>query len=224
MPTTPPNIAPTSTYVGATLAYRQWIAGACSILEHRPFWLDRGVSIADTDIIVSNFMTIITDILEGKEMFSIGEIRATLSPDGLGDGWIQMDGGQVLRATYPTLSALFPQWWEGAFIRFPNMNQRTLVGRGGLTGAYGSTPTYAVGAVDGSPREQITIAQMPSHTHTPLAGSNFLSTVPAPTGGATLAPGTTLTSRLTTGATGGNAWHNNMPPFLSVTYYIYGGE
>jgi len=169
-------------------------------------------------------MTIITDILEGKEMFFIGEIRATLSPDSLGDRWIQMNGTQVLRANFPTLSALFPQWWEGAFIRFPNMNQRTLVGRGGLQGDYGSTPTYAVGETDGTPRERITIAQMPSHTHTPLAGSNFLSTVPAPTGSATLAPGTTLTSRLTTGATGGNAWQNNMPPFLAVTYYIFGGE
>ena len=218
----PPLTAPTDSFVGANHVYRSWIGGQCSDLETLPFWLSRGVSQAQADIIVANFMTIITDIIEGNQNVQsiyVGQIVTGIMLE-MPNGWIRMDGQQVLVSNYPLLANVVPVGWvTGTVITLPDMAQRGTFGRGDFVGI--QPPFKILGATGGSASHTLSIAEMPSHNHAPSVGTQFLVSTPSTTG--IVANPAFPVGGGQTGNRGGGFPHNNMPPFLVVNYFIYGG-
>lgn len=134
--------------------------------------------------------------------------------DPLPARWLWADGSEIVNATWPELAALLGTRFGSAAAgktKLPDTRGRTFIGAG--TGA-GLTARTA-GATGGSETHQLTVAQMPSHTHTVVPnatlavnqGSNW--TVPLFT-----APGAV------TGSTGNDQPHPNMQPWLAATYII----
>lgn len=71
--------------------------------------------------------------------------------------------------------------------------------------------TYKAGGTGGEATHVLTVNEMPSHSHTLNFGSGY-STSP----GLSEGHGAYSGSYRSTGSTGGNAAHNNLPPYLSV--------
>lgn len=203
------------------ISYRQWLVGQVHKLEDLSFWFNRGVSLADAEVIADNFAIINTAILEGQMVTNnhVGQIVTGVMTE-MPNGWIPMLGNTVLRTAYPQLALVVPSTWLNPLqIIIPNMQLRTVVGQGTLP----PLATFQLGQSGGSATHTLTTEQIPSHNHAPLSGNTFLATVPAPTGSAALSAGTTLISTATTANRGGGQHHTNMSPFLTVNYFIFGG-
>lgn len=132
-------------------------------------------------------------------------------------GWLPCDGSTVSPTLYPSLFQAIGTHYGGdgasTFV-LPDLRGRTLVGVGQGTGL----TTRALGATGGEEQHQLTVAEMPAHTHREQ-GTNRLDVA---TGGgihvqdvdnATFAP-------ITTAATGGGQPYNVMPPFFALSYII----
>lgn len=72
--------------------------------------------------------------------------------------------------------------------------------------------TYAAGKTGGEAEHTLTVSEMPSHTHTARMSTNTFDTQNV--GDSAYIPGTRSSVDMT--AAGGNAAHNNMPPYLAV--------
>lgn len=94
--------------------------------------------------------------------------------------------------------------------------------------AYGSA--YTIGSTGGEASHRLTVAEMPSHTHTQNAHRHYLSSRAVYTSGGSAAAvvtwggGTTNTNATdyttaTNQNTGGGGVHNNMPPYLAVNVW-----
>ena len=104
----------------------------------------------------------------------------------------------------------------------PNLQGRVPVGQGT------SGQTYVMGQMGGSETVTITVPQLPSHTHTPQA-STASGNLDSP-GGNVWAESvlnayssdspTVAMSATATNLAGGSQPHDNMPPFLAVTFII----
>lgn len=87
-----------------------------------------------------------------------------------------------------------------------------------VAGAGSGLTARALGEYLGAEGHVLTTAEMPAHTHPPLAGSSFLTI-----GGTAVinAAGSFATSTpATTGSTGGGGSHNNMPPTAFLNAFI----
>ncbi len=132
-------------------------------------------------------------------------------------GWLPCDGSTVSPGLYPALFDAIGTVYGGDGVNtfaVPDLRGRMLVGVGqgsGLT-------NRALGDAGGEEKHTLSVAEMPSHTHTEK-GTNRLDVA---TGGgihvqdvdnATFAP-------ITTAATGGGQAHNTMPPYFALSYII----
>lgn len=79
-----------------------------------------------------------------------------------------------------------------------------------------------LGGKGGAEKHQLTIAEMPTHSHAQGAGASFLHAIGSG-GTAALATGTGVTSSTATAAAGNNGFHNNLQPTIMLTYLIYTG-
>lgn len=70
--------------------------------------------------------------------------------------------------------------------------------------------TYAIGTTGGEATHKLTVNEMPSHNHV-LKKGNTLGN-----GSGIMWSGTTTENTAGVNSTGGNAAHNNMPPYLTV--------
>ena len=89
----------------------------------------------------------------------------------------------------------------------PDLRDRFVVGAGS---------SYAVGAKGGEASHTLTVEEMPRHSHSVSSLSSTSSgSLPVGSGGSRLE-----NSSKTTVATGGNAAHNNLPPYYALCYIM----
>lgn len=133
------------------------------------------------------------------------------------------DGTHVSSADYPNLYDVIGLTYGGTGstdFALPNLLGRVAIGESG---------SHLLGDVGGAETVTLTTAEMPSHTHTDLGHTHVEgSAIPNVT---TIGPGapepTALPSPSVTGVgnanltnTGSSAAHDNMQPFLTLSYFI----
>lgn len=132
---------------------------------------------------------------------AVGTVIATLG--SIPDNALPCDGQYYDRADYPLLySALPGRMKDLAGFWTPYLDQRTLVG--------GSDR----GSTGGEESHTLTLDEMPSHTHT------VHTHIPGEGVGELATPIPDIGLPAESGVTGLGLPHNNMPPFLVVTFYI----
>lgn len=126
-------------------------------------------------------------------------------------GYIPCNGSAISRTTYSALFAAigttFGAGDGSTTFNLPDRRDKFGLGKG---------LTYTVlGAVGGEAAHLLTITEMPNHVHNvPVSGAVNWGTVAirGGTDGGTPGPNTY--------ATGGSGAHNNMPPYITLNYYI----
>jgi len=156
----------------------------------------------------------------------VGEIRmfaGTFAPSG----WAMCDGQSVQISDNEVLFALIGTSFGGDGVntfRLPDMRGRVPISAGNSLGT-----NYAIGQTAGTETVTLTQAQMPAHTHTPNAqsapGEQALPTDAVWSSKKVFekpAAGTALVSMNTNAIsiTGGNLPHENMMPFMALSFII----
>lgn len=129
--------------------------------------------------------------------------------------WLPMDGVSRVRASYPELDAVLPTNWRfGANFILPDMAGMSPVGKGTHT-----LFNFVLGQLGGERLHVLTVPELPSHNHSfnnwgiSLTGAS----------GTVNKPNITPTAN-TTGNTGSGVGHENMPPYVVVTWAVYAGR
>jgi microcystin-dependent protein len=143
------------------------------------------------------------------------------------DGYLLCDGGSLDPADYPELFAVIGYSFGGAGSSFllPNLIDRTIIGSSG---------SFAFGTTGGETEHTLDVSQIPSHTHSDLGHQHtipLVTSLPAQAGvgfagDVTVPVLTNLTgiSFANNQNTGGDGPHNNMQPYMALTYMIYAGR
>jgi len=144
----------------------------------------------------------------------IGEIvpfAGATSPDV---SWLPCDGASVLRADYPDLFTLIGTTYggvDGTHFNVPDLQGRVGVGVGTGSGL----STYSLGDQGGEEAHALSAAENGIHDHVYV--TNGVPIVSAPGAVPTdSSPG----SAATTGASGSGTAHNNIQPYLALSYFI----
>lgn len=158
------------------------------------------------------------------------------------NGWLLCDGSAVSRATYANLFAVIGSTYgpgDGSTtFNTPNLKGRVIAGVDAAQSEFA-----ALNQTGGEKTHKLTVAEMPSHTHTQNSHSHtqdphnhfYNSGSPTTTTGTRLADtstaaahtitssDTTATNQATTATnqnTGGDGTHNNLQPYLVLNYII----
>lgn len=145
------------------------------------------------------------------------------------DGFLECDGSSYLRSDYPELAAMlghgfgggepdFNSGWgavDANHFNVPDLRTRVPVGRDS------SDPTFdTVGEIGGEKAHILTVAEMPSHSHSVSGKNNFMRWYGTGGNQSSTAGSVVLGDILVIGATGGGAAHNNMQPYAIMRYLI----
>ena len=143
-----------------------------------------------------------------------GEIKMWAG-DTIPDGWLLCDGSEVSKTTYPNLYEAIGDLWgvpsSSSNFKLPNLAGKVPVG-------YNSADTdfTPVGHTDGEKTHTLTIAEMPSHSHS----RDYYSADWCANGTKSGYHGSDTGTKKVTGSTGGNGAHNNLQPYAVVKYII----
>jgi microcystin-dependent protein len=148
----------------------------------------------------------------------VGTIQIFAS-SGPPDGYLMCTGAAVSRATYPALFALIGTTYgngdNSTTFNLPNMNGRIPVGRDSSQSEFAT-----LGQVGGEKTHLLTTAEMPSHVH----HQQFMNTSGGGPAGqastAVISASNPAGSNVDTAATGGGGAHNNLQPYISISYII----
>ena len=130
-------------------------------------------------------------------------------------GYVLCDGSAISRTTYASLYAVIGTTYgsgDGSTtFNLPNLKGRIPVGRDAA-----QTEFDVLGETGGEKTHLLTIAEMPSHTHT------YTRDTDTSTGAQTVSSTNKIQqdSSATTDSTGGDTTHNNLQPYIVLNYII----
>jgi microcystin-dependent protein len=129
-------------------------------------------------------------------------------------GWLMADGSAVSRVTYSVLFAVIGTTYgsgDGATtFNLPNLKGKTPVGFNAA-----ETEFNALGKTGGEKTHLLSVAEMPSHTHTvryAISGGTYTSPTVGNNG--------SEQGDINTGSAGSNAAHNNLQPYIALNFII----
>lgn len=209
----------------ATDWFKAALLGAVDLLTYPENWGEFG------DVAISFAVEESEKMLESYRVmnfnpFPVG-IIVPYASSTLPDGYLLCDGGVYDPADYPELFAVVGYSFGGVGSAFnvPNLIDRAIIGSSG---------TFAFGDSGGEIDVTLDVSEIPAHTHSdaghvhsiPLvtslpaqAGVGFAGDVTIP-----IVTNNTGISFANNQDTGGGGAHNNMPPYLTLTYMIYAGR
>jgi microcystin-dependent protein len=140
-------------------------------------------------------------------------------------GWLLCDGRSVSKILYSNLYGAIGVTYGGTLIgtdfNLPNLNRRVIVG------AVTNDVSYNLANTGGEERHTLTVAEMPSHSHstTPSSGYGLIKYDGTSTMNAAVNDGSepnlyTAPNSLTINDQGGDQSHNNMQPYIALYYLI----
>lgn len=186
---------------------------------------------------LENLLTIISTMqqkiarLEAREINPVGTIIINTNPL-VPANHLACDGASYSKTTYDSLYAVLGTRYGGDASNFnvPDLRGRVPLGPGngfGI-GEYGGEESHALSTTE-LPAHSHTVTD-PGHTHPPAVGTNYYHSGIARAnpgagagsfdfGAATANTGSSTTG-ITIGNTGSGAAHNNMPPYVVVSFII----
>ncbi|HEY9629385.1 MAG TPA: tail fiber protein [Coleofasciculaceae cyanobacterium] len=148
-----------------------------------------------------------------------GEVKMFAGPTAP-PGFLVCDGTPINRTTYSTLFSVIGTTYGAGngstTFNLPNLSGRTVLGTGS-SGTAGAT-AHTLGQKGGEETHVLTIPEMPVHSHTVADGA--LDSVRAFLGGIQTNQSNYGASNGLVNNTGGNAPHNNLPPYVAMNYII----
>lgn len=127
-------------------------------------------------------------------------------------GWLQLDGATHTKVDYPLL-------WERLPSQFKTSTHFTLPD---LTNVFinGATNEASIGTESGSNSYQLSIAQLPAHTHTEIP-----AILGVDVGGAgPPLPSSTVGAPIPSGSTGSGSSIDNRPATVEMLFAVYAGQ
>lgn len=160
-----------------------------------------------------------TATLVGEIIWHIGDTGL----EGLTPGpWLSLIGQEELITDYPALAGVVGIMWEPAFgasspghFRLPNLSATFPLAAGA---------GYPAGTKGGAATHQLTVPELAVHDHPPITGGSFVTTSGAVSAqiNAPGFAGYSLEAR--TGGAGAGQPHNNMPPYVAISAYVFTGR
>lgn len=182
----------------------RYLWGALSAISYWTSWDEVGTMTAE------QAAAYVKAVLMSRQEFSMLGVIVPVYLETLPTTMLLCDGSVYNKVDYPQLWELLPLASKDATsFTLPDLRSKFLLG---------ASVDYLAGSSGGEADVTLTVAEMPSHTH-----SYFLPTfnidvesvgVPDPTG-----VGQPALSQ-STGSQGGDQPHNNMPPYFAVRYAI----
>lgn len=205
--------------------FKSAILGAIDQMTDQSNWIEMG-DVAVSFAVEESEKMIESYIFMNFNPFPVGLIIPFASAT-IPEGYLLCDGTTLDTADYPELFAVIGYSFGGSGSAFlvPDLIDRTIIGSSG---------TFALGDVGGTTDETLDVSQIPSHTHSdsghvhsiPLvtslpaqAGVGFAGDVTVP-----VVTSNTGISFANNQNTGGDGAHNNMQPYMALSYVIYAGR
>jgi len=149
----------------------------------------------------------------------IGPFAGSTAPSG----WLLCGGQEVSRSTFSSLflsiGTTFGSGDGSTTFNVPDLRDRFPLGdrdQGQSDANRVDNFNTALGDSGGSDEHQLSIAEMPSHSHTQVTTGTSGGLIQVSAGGGDIGGQDANNTR----NTGGNQAHNNMPPFLALNYII----
>jgi hypothetical protein len=177
---------------------------ALTQLTNEFVWTEIGDPIED---IIAAAAATVTKYYNNMLVGLVSQFLATIPP-----GWLQLDGATHAKADYPLL-------WERLPSQLKTSTDFTLPD---LTGIFiiGAANEASIGTEGGSNSYQLSIAQLPAHTHTeipPILGVDVGGAGPP-------LPSASVGAPISSGSAGSGDSIDNRPAFVEVLYSIYAGQ
>lgn len=165
---------------------------------------------------ITSSLTALTTLVNNNS--NVGDLKTNVSNTAL-TGWLLCDGSEVSRVTYVNLyNVIGVSFGIGdghTTFNLPNSQGVFLLQAGGI---------YTPGMVGGEATHQLNVYELPAHTHAVIQAAATVF-VPNGTGHVDLVDGVgtamlAASNTVSIDNQGGDASHNNMPPYL-VSGYVF---
>lgn len=181
------------------------ISDALTQLTNDFVWVEVGDPVDD---IVAAVADTVANYYNNMLIGLVSQFLASIPP-----GWLQLDGATYSEDDYPQLFARLPsQFKTGSNFTLPDMTD---------TFPLGATDTADLGDSGGLNSYQLSIAQLPAHTHTYIPP---VINIDVKTLGAPIPYGATLGAPSPTSSVGSGSSIDNRPAFVELLYGIYAGQ